>query len=118
MMYAARTVDMFVSVRAVTLKSIISSCVDGAELGNGAIAHRCDARTKSGLSSQKKTGRIFSIIGIIEAFGKFVFVSTYSLIYKNTLETWPSAFYVASFLCLALTTVLFLYVFMPKTSDY
>lgn len=83
-MYAARTVDMFVSVRAVTLKSIISTCVESAELG-----------------------RIFSIIGIIEAFGKFVFVSTYSIVYKNTLDSWPSAFYLVSFLCLAVTTVLF-----------
>lgn len=52
-------------------------------------------------------GRIFSIIGIIEAFAKFVFVSTYSLIYKSTLETWPSAFYVCSFLCLVVTAMLF-----------
>lgn len=84
-MYAARTVDMFVSVRAVTLKSIISTFVDSAELG-----------------------RIFSIIGIIEAFGKFVFVSTYSIVYKNTLDSWPSAFYMISFLCLAVTTILFM----------
>lgn len=84
-MYAARTVDMFVSVRAVTLKSIISTFVDNAELG-----------------------RIFSIIGIIEAFGKFVFVSTYSIVYKVTLDSWPSAFYMVSFLCLSVTTVLFL----------
>lgn len=33
MLYVARTVDMFVSVRALTLKSIISTYVDTAELG-------------------------------------------------------------------------------------
>lgn len=34
MMYVARTIDMFVSVRALTLKSIISTFVETAELGN------------------------------------------------------------------------------------
>lgn len=33
MMYIARTADMFVSVRALTLKSIISTFVETAELG-------------------------------------------------------------------------------------
>lgn len=87
MMYIGRTVDMFVSVRALTLKSIISTFVENAELG-----------------------RIFSIIGIIESFAKFVFVSSYSIIYKFTLETWPGAFYIVSCFCLCVTTVLFVYV--------
>lgn len=84
MLYVARTIDMFVSVRALTLKSIISVFVDSTELG-----------------------RIFSIIGIIEAFAKFVFVSVYSLIYKYTLESLPSAFYICSFFCLVVVAVMF-----------
>lgn len=33
MLYVARTIDMFVSVRALTLKSIVSVFVDSTELG-------------------------------------------------------------------------------------
>jgi len=84
MLYVARTIDMFISVRALTIKSVLSTFVDPEELG-----------------------RIFSIIGIIEAFGKFVFVSIYSIIYEETLETWPSAFYMCSFVCLLVTAFLF-----------
>ncbi|KAG4076448.1 hypothetical protein HA402_005891 [Bradysia odoriphaga] len=93
MLYVARTIDMFVSVRALTLKSIISVFVDSTELG-----------------------RIFSIIGIIEAFAKFVFVSVYSLIYQHTLETLPSAFYICSFVCLVVVAVIyaFLYFIVKK----
>lgn len=92
-LYIARTVDMFVSVRALTLKSIISVFVDSTELG-----------------------RIFSIIGIIEAFAKFVFVSVYSLLYQYTLETLPSAFYLCSFFCLLIVAVTysFLYFIVKK----
>jgi len=88
MLYIARTVDMFVSVRALTLKSIISTYVDSAELG-----------------------RIFSIIGIIEALAKFVFVSIYSLIYKYTLESLASAFYICSFFCLVIVAVMFAFLY-------
>lgn len=93
MLYVARTIDMFVSVRALTLKSIISVFVDSTELG-----------------------RIFSIIGIIEAFAKFVFVSVYSLIYQYTLETLPSAFYLCTFVCLVVVAVIysFLYFIVKK----
>lgn len=64
------------------------------------------------------SGRIFSIIGIIEAFGKFVFVSGYSLIYKNTLETVPGAFYICSLFCLILTAAFFVYVLFTVLSLY
>lgn len=88
MMYIARTLDAFISIRALVLKSILSKFVDSNELG-----------------------RSFSIIAIIEAFGKFVFVSLYSVIYENTLDTWPSAFYFFSFIFLVLTALLFVYVY-------
>ncbi|KAJ6636395.1 Proton-coupled folate transporter [Pseudolycoriella hygida] len=88
MLYVARTVDMFVSVRALTLKSIISIYVDSTELG-----------------------RIFSIIGIIEAFAKFVYVSVYSLIYQYTLESLPSAFYICSLFCLVIVAIMFAFLY-------
>lgn len=52
MMYVARTFDASISFRALVLRSILSKYVLVEELG-----------------------RSFSIIAIIEAFGKFVFVS-------------------------------------------
>lgn len=87
MMYVARTLDAFISIRALVIKSILSKYVNTDELG-----------------------RSFSIIAIIEAIGKFVFVSLYSVVYENTLETWPAAFYFVSFIFLVLTAILFVYV--------
>lgn len=84
MMYVARTFDAFISIRALVLKSILSKYVEQDELG-----------------------RSFSIIAIVEAIGKFVFVSLYSIVYENTLDTWPAAFYFVSFIFLAITAVLF-----------
>jgi len=87
MMYIARTFDAFISIRALVIKSILSKYVDADELG-----------------------RSFSIIAIIEAIGKFVFVSLYSFVYENTLESWPAGFYFVSFVFLVITAILFLYV--------
>lgn len=87
MMYIARTFDAFISIRALVIKSILSKYVNADELG-----------------------RSFSIIAIIEAIGKFVFVSLYSFVYENTLESWPAGFYFVSFIFLAITAILFLYV--------
>lgn len=86
-MYIARTFDLFISIRALVIKSTLSKYVDADELG-----------------------RTFSIIAIIEAIGKFVFVALYSVVYENTLESWPAAFYFFSFIFLVITAILFLYV--------
>lgn len=86
MMYVARTLDSFISIRALVIKSILSKFVNADELG-----------------------RTFSIIAIIEAIGKFVFVALYSVVYENTLETWPAAFYFVTFIFLAITAILFWY---------
>lgn len=86
-MYIARTFDLFISIRALVIKSTLSKYVDADELG-----------------------RSFSIIAIIEALGKFVFVALYSVVYENTLENWPAAFYFFSFIFLVITAILFWYV--------
>lgn len=87
MMYFARTLDAFISIRALVIKSILSKFVDADELG-----------------------RSFSIIAITEALGKFIFVSLYSVVYESTLENWPAAFYFVSFIFLVITAILFAYV--------
>lgn len=84
MLYVARTFDAFISIRALVLKSILSKFVDADELG-----------------------RSFSIIAIVEALAKFIFVFWYSVIYEYTLETWLGAFYFASLVFLVITAVLF-----------
>lgn len=85
MMYVAQTFDAFTSVRALVIRSIISKLVDPDELG-----------------------RSFSMIAIIEAFDRFVFLSFYSIIYERTLETWPGAIFFVSFIILSITACLFL----------
>ncbi|XP_055321169.1 uncharacterized protein LOC129577699 isoform X2 [Sitodiplosis mosellana] len=97
MMYFARTLDAFISIRALVIKSILSKFVDADELG-----------------------RSFSIIAIIEAIGKFVFVSLYSVVYESTLENWPAAFYFVSFIFLVITAILFavLYFIMKRKDKF
>lgn len=84
LMYVARSFDAFISIRALVIKSILSKFVDPEELG-----------------------RSFSIIAIIEAICKMIFVSLYSEIYVNTLESWPGAFYFATLIFFIITAVLF-----------
>lgn len=84
-MYAARLCDMFVSVRVLTLKSITSVVVESDEIG-----------------------KVFSIMGILESLGRSFFVPVYAIIYERTLATWPSAFYVFSFVILVLAAILYL----------
>lgn len=84
MLYVARTFDAFISIRALVLKSILSKFVEADELG-----------------------RSFSIIAIVEALAKFVFVFLYSVIYETTLESWLGAFYFASLIFLVITAILF-----------
>lgn len=88
MLYVGRVFDSFVTIRGLVVRSVLSKFVEPDELG-----------------------RSFSIIGIIEAIGKFIFVFIYSNIYENTLETWPGAFYFATFITMIITIVLFMYVF-------
>lgn len=84
MIYVGRVFDAFVTIRGLVVRSVLSKFVDPDELG-----------------------RSFSIIGIIEAIGKFIFVFVYSTIYENTLETWPGAFYLATFIAMIATIILF-----------
>lgn len=85
MMYIAQTFDAFTSIRALVIRSIISKLVEADELG-----------------------RTFSMLAIIESIDRFIFLSFYSIIYEQTIETWPGAFYFVSFLILVITAVLFL----------
>ncbi|XP_030242147.1 uncharacterized protein LOC108649618 [Drosophila navojoa] len=68
--YVASVVNMFVSLRGITIKSIGSSIVEGDD-----------------------QSKMYSIFGIIEPMVLIIFPPIYSLIYKNTVDTFPGAFF-------------------------
>ncbi|XP_030374060.1 uncharacterized protein LOC115623718 isoform X2 [Scaptodrosophila lebanonensis] len=66
--YVAGIVDMLVSLRVIAIKTIGSSIVDGEELS-----------------------KMYSIFGISEPIGQFIFPPIYSAIYQSTIESFPGA---------------------------
>ncbi|ALC45482.1 CG31321 [Drosophila busckii] len=68
--YLASVVDMFVSLRVIAIKTIGSSIVAGDELS-----------------------KMYSIFGISEPIGQFIFPPIYSEIYKSTVDNFPGAFF-------------------------
>ncbi|XP_039955232.1 uncharacterized protein LOC120771347 isoform X1 [Bactrocera tryoni] len=68
--YVAGVVDMFVSLRVIAIKTISSSIVDGAELS-----------------------KMYSIFGISEPIGQFIFPPIFSVIYQETVATFPGAIF-------------------------
>jgi hypothetical protein len=63
MFYLGTTVDIFLSTKAIAIKSIISKAIQPDELG-----------------------RIFSVLGILESVATFIFPSLYSYVYLVTVE--------------------------------
>ncbi|XP_067617371.1 solute carrier family 46 member 2 [Eurosta solidaginis] len=68
--YAAGVVDMFVSLRVIAIKTIGSSIVDGEELS-----------------------KMYSIFGISEPIGQFIFPPIFSVIYQDTVDSFPGAIF-------------------------
>ncbi|XP_017874642.1 PREDICTED: uncharacterized protein LOC108621692 [Drosophila arizonae] len=68
--YVGCAVDMFALLRAIATKTISSSIVEGDELS-----------------------KMYSIFGIIEPITQFLFPPIYSMIYRNTVESFPGAFF-------------------------
>ncbi|XP_037949860.1 uncharacterized protein LOC119681028 [Teleopsis dalmanni] len=68
--YVAGVVDMFVSLRVIAIKAIGSSIVDGEELS-----------------------KMYSIFGISEPIGQFIFPPIFSAIYSDTVNTFPGAIF-------------------------
>ncbi|XP_017489335.1 PREDICTED: uncharacterized protein LOC108377573 [Rhagoletis zephyria] len=68
--YVAGVVDMFVSLRVIAIKTIGSSIVDGEELS-----------------------KMYSIFGISEPIGQFIFPPIFSAIYQDTVESFPGAIF-------------------------
>lgn len=85
MFYAATTIDLFVSTKAIAIKSIISKVIGADELG-----------------------RMFGILGVIESLVTFVFPAIYSFVYLHTVDTFISAIYFLSEFYFLLTLIMFM----------
>lgn len=85
MFYFGTTTDIFVSTKAIAIKSIISKAIQADELG-----------------------RIFSVLGILESVATFFFPSIYSYVYLLTVDSFIGAIYFLSEFLFLLTLVLFM----------
>lgn len=95
MFYTGTTIDLFVSTKAIAIKSIISKTIPASELG-----------------------KIFSVLGIIDSIDAFIFPSLYSFVYLHTVETFIGAFYFLSEYFFILTLIMFvvIYILLRGTS--
>jgi hypothetical protein len=85
MFYFGTSCDIFVSCKAIAIKSIISKAIQADELG-----------------------RIFSVLGILESVATFIFPSLYATVYLVTVESFIGAIYFLSEFLFLLTLVLFM----------
>lgn len=89
MYYIGTTVDVFVSTKAIAIKSIVSKTIPANELG-----------------------KMFSVLGIIESIDAFIFPSLYSFIYLHTVETFVGAIYFLSEIFFVLTLIMFVILYI------
>lgn len=94
MFYIGTTVDIFLSTKAIAIKSIISKKVAPQELG-----------------------KIFSVLGILESLNGFVFPSLYSFVYLKTVDTFVGAIYFLSEGFFTLTLILFIIIYLMTRND-
>lgn len=85
MFYAGTTIDLFVSTKAIAIKSILSKIIATDELG-----------------------RMFSFLGVIESGVTFVFPTLYSFVYLATVETFIGAIYFLSEFFFLVTLIMFM----------
>lgn len=83
--YTSAIIDLFFPTLAVALKSIIGRYVESDELG-----------------------KVFSILGIMDAIDGFVFPTVYSIIYIHTLDSFPGAIFLVDEIFFIPTLLLFM----------
>jgi len=84
MLYVARSFDMFSGVNNVANRSIVSIVVNKNEIG-----------------------RVFSLMGLLENFSKLIFLPIYTNVYKQTVNTFPNAYFIVSFVGTVIITGIF-----------
>lgn len=104
MLYVAKTLDMFYGIRSLVTRSIIATVVDNTEIGknylNSSLVHSCVYSLTSNL------GKIYSVMGVLENLSKFIFIPVYTNIYKYTVDTFPNAYFICSFVVITTVAVL------------
>ncbi|KAG4068207.1 hypothetical protein HA402_008848 [Bradysia odoriphaga] len=97
MLYVARTLDMFGGLRSLVAMSVISTVVDSTEIG-----------------------KIYSVVGVLENLSCFIFVPIYTNIYKYTVDTFPNAYFICSFVIAIVVTglnaILYRWVERPRAA--
>lgn len=87
----ATAVDMFVSLRVIAIKTIGASIVDGDELSEFLLmiyVYQSVMHLTHSIS-----GKMYSIFGISEPIGQFIFPPIYSEIYQSTVDKFPGAIF-------------------------
>jgi MFS transporter, PCFT/HCP family, solute carrier family 46, member 3 len=94
MFYIGTSVDLFISTKAIAIKSIISKKVAPQDLG-----------------------KIFSVLGILESLNGFIFPSLYSFVYLKTVDSFVGAIYFLSEGFFLLTLIMFIIIFFMTRND-
>lgn len=94
MFYIGTSFDLFVSCKAIAIKSIISKTIPESELG-----------------------RMFSVLAIIESIDFFVFPLIYSFVYLNTVEIFLGAIFILSEFFFLLTLAMFIAIYVLLRSN-
>jgi len=104
MLYVARTFDMFGGVKELVIRSVIGSVVDNNEIGT----HRQSLNFNDEFNINKPfhLGKIYSVMGVLENVSSFIFVPIYTNIYKYTVDSFPNAYFICSFLMATVVTIL------------
>ncbi|KAJ6643888.1 Proton-coupled folate transporter [Pseudolycoriella hygida] len=83
MLYVAKTFDIFYGIPSLTVRSIVSTVVDNTEIG-----------------------KIYSMMGVLENISQFIFVPIYTNIYKYTVDFFPNAYFICSFVVITFVSIL------------
>lgn len=53
------------------------------------------------------SGRIFSLLAILDSLSQLIFIPIYTNVYKQTVDTFPNAYFIVSFGAMATVTAIF-----------
>lgn len=89
MIYVGATLDLFISTKAIAIKSIVSKIIPENELG-----------------------KVLSVLGLIDLIDAFIFPTLYSFVYRHTVETFLGAIYFLSEFFFVLTLLMFVIIYI------
>ncbi len=101
MLYVAKTLDMFEGIISLVARSIIATVADSTEIGK-----ITSVRHQNFQTDVFDLGKIYSVMGVLENLSKFIFVPIYTNIYKYTVDTFPNAYFICSFVVITIVSIL------------